>query len=121
MAHIDDLRQLFSELERQPQSRGYDLRLSFADLVIDALRERHWTQKELADQAGLRESQISSIVHAESNCTFDLAGRILFALGIKAEFGPSSFRDANAETPIGQGLLTQRMTHGKEEIQTITI
>jgi len=46
---------------------------------------RKLTQKQLAEMADLKESFITRIVHADSNCTFDVAGRILQALGVKAK------------------------------------
>lgn len=46
---------------------------------------RKLTQKQLAEMADMKESFITRIVHADSNCTFDVAGRILQALGVKAK------------------------------------
>jgi transcriptional regulator with XRE-family HTH domain len=74
------------EFEATPESRGYDLRLSLSTLVAKRLKAKGWTQKQLADATGMKESFITRIVHADSNCTFDVAGRILFALGVAAEF-----------------------------------
>ena len=48
------------------------------------LKNRGWTQKRLAEEVGKKEAQISRLVNADANCTFETASRILFALGIRA-------------------------------------
>jgi hypothetical protein len=82
---IQDLHKRLAEFEASPDSRGLDLRLSLADLIIRKLRAKRWTQKRLADEVGMLEPFITRVIHARQNCTFDVAGRILFALGISAE------------------------------------
>jgi transcriptional regulator with XRE-family HTH domain len=52
--------------------------------VINALKERGWTQHDLAVQADMKDSFISRVVNGSANCTLDTIGRIFFALGIKA-------------------------------------
>jgi len=73
-----------SKFYETPESVGYHFRLNLASIITDYLGDKDWTQKQLADAAGMKESQVSRIVHAESNCTFDTAGRVLFALGLRA-------------------------------------
>jgi len=85
MSSINRIRQLLDEFEGTPESRGYDLRLSLADLVLERLSELGWTQRRLAEEAGMRESFVSRVIHADSNWTCDVAGRILFALEVRAE------------------------------------
>ena len=85
MSSVSRLRQLLDEFEATPASRGYDLRLSLADIVLERLDELGWTQRRLAEEAGMRESFLSRVIHADSNWTCDVAGRLLFALGARAE------------------------------------
>jgi len=84
MANPKELLGLLDEFQNSADGAGYQLRLDLADLVIAGLREKGWTQKQLADAAGMKESFITRIVHASSNCTFDVVGRILYALNVKA-------------------------------------
>ena len=79
------LKRLSDFEEKDPKSRGLDLRLDLADMIIEQLNGRGWTQGELAMRTGMKEPQISRILTASANCTFDTAGRILFALGVKAK------------------------------------
>jgi hypothetical protein len=43
------------------------------------------TQRRVAEEAGVKELFITRLIHSAANCTFDTAGRILFALGVRAE------------------------------------
>lgn len=82
------IRDLLSDLdafERDPASAGYDLRLDLAEIILRHLDGKNWTQKKLAEAAGMKSPFITRITHAAQNCTFDVAGRLLFALGIKAK------------------------------------
>ena len=85
MASVKDLLDILNEFKNTPESRGIDLRLDFADIILKQLDEKGWTQKQLAEKIGKKESFISRIIHAESNCTFETVGCILFALDIKVE------------------------------------
>ncbi len=67
-----------------PQSVGMRFRLDLSKLICDALDAKGWTQRDLAREAGMKESFVSRVVNADSNCTFDVAGRLLFALGARA-------------------------------------
>jgi hypothetical protein len=87
-AAADVIRDLLGDLERfdqAPESRGHDLRLDLSEIILRHLSKKGWTQKRLAQEAGMKETMLTRIIHAASNCTFDTAGRILFALGIKAK------------------------------------
>src|SRR5215213_8417542 len=97
MATSADLMNALAEFESTPQSRGYDLRLSLSALVLKHLKAKGWTQKQLADAARMKESFVTRVIHADSNCTFDVAGRLLFALGVRAhleEVPPAKTFDA---------------------------
>lgn len=76
---VKELQKQLARFEQTPESYGLDLRLDLADIVLRGLRERGWTQKQLAQKVGMKESFVSRIIHANANCTFDVAGRILVA------------------------------------------
>src|ERR1700693_4419125 len=82
-APIPELLAGLEEFERSPASRGLDLRLDLAQIVLHRLSELGWTQRQLGEAAGTPEQVVTRIVHSSANCTFDTAGRILFALGTK--------------------------------------
>ena len=70
--------------KRSPEIYGLELRLNLAQIILRELRRRGWTQRDLAERSGLKESYISRVLHSDANCTFDSVGRILFSLGIRA-------------------------------------
>ena len=84
MANPKNLLMLLTEAEQQPSSAGLDLRLALSKLVLAALRRKGWSQKQLADAAGMKQSFVTRVVHADQNCTFEVAGRMLTALGVNA-------------------------------------
>ena len=85
-----DILRVLDEYKRKPESYGMKLRLNLAELVIQQLNSNGWSQRDLAQKAGLKEAYISRVLHSDTNCTFESAGRILFALGIKAALLPES-------------------------------
>jgi len=68
-----------------PESVGVELQLDLAQIVLAGVKRLGWTQDRLAKEADVSQGQINRILHGERNCTFDTAGRILFALGIRAK------------------------------------
>jgi len=108
MTKAKDLLHILAEFEESPESVGIDLRLDLADLVIRHLDGQGWTQKQLAQRTGMQESFISRIIHAESNCTFEVAGRIMHALGVRVQL---------RETLLGrQQFLDSVFTAGSDRI-----
>lgn len=85
MAKKRNVLAILESFKQKPESRGYGLRLDLAQIVGAAMEEKGWTQKQLAEAAGMKESFVTRIMHAHQNCTLDSVGRILFALGVGAE------------------------------------
>ena len=54
MSNPKELLGLLDEFQNSADGAGYQLRLDLADLVIAGLREKGWTQKQLADAAAVR-------------------------------------------------------------------
>lgn len=80
---VQDLHDILAQWDANPRSAGVKLRLDLSLLVIQRLNKNGWTHKQLAEKAGVTPWLISRIVLADANCTFETAGRILFALGVK--------------------------------------
>jgi ribosome-binding protein aMBF1 (putative translation factor) len=85
MSTTRDLLNDLDEFDNTPEGRGYDLRLDLSSIIVRQLAAKGWTQKKLADEVGVKESFITRLIHSSANCTFDTAGRVLFALGVRAE------------------------------------
>ena len=88
MASTQDILRVLDEYKRKPESYGMKLRLNLAELVIQQLKSNGWSQRDLAQETGLKEAYISRILHSDANCTFELAGKILFALEVKVALLP---------------------------------
>jgi transcriptional regulator with XRE-family HTH domain len=122
MANQKNLLATLTEAEAQPWSRGLDLRLALSKLILSRLRSKGWTQKRLAEAAGMKESFITRIVHGDQNCTLDVAGRLLFALGTKAtlvaeEDMSYSRQSSSISTSSAFKYLIVGTNHGKKEPQ----
>lgn len=85
MVTTKDLLKRLREFENSPEGYGYELRLQLATVIFRQLDKKGWTQKRLAEESGMKESFLSRVLHAESNCTLDVMGRLFFALGIKPQ------------------------------------
>ena len=109
MAGIRDLRNSLEKFERTPQARSLDLRLTLSTLILNGLDRRRWTQKRLAAEAGMRESFVSRLIHAQSNCEFDTVGRILHALGTQAALVEKPLKPARR---MGQ-TATSKQPHSR--------
>lgn len=117
MATTRELLDNLSHFERQPESAGFDLRWDLAEMILRELARKGWTQKQLADAAGMKESFITRIVHGASNCTFEVAGRILFALQVKAKLIEDEALEQASTAPARHHLtFLQESTNGDEEI-----
>jgi AraC-like DNA-binding protein len=86
MATMAQLHKTLADFQKTLDCRALDLRLSFADIVIDGLDRNNWGLAELSGLSGVAERTLSRIINADQNCTFYTAARILYALGIEVEF-----------------------------------
>jgi len=103
---VQDLRDMLEEFDRTPAGHGYELRMSLATLVLRRLDALGWTQRQLAEAAGMKEPFVSRVIHGDQNCTFDVAGRLLFALGIKARL--TELREASRHSSARPTAPTAR-------------
>ena len=109
MVSTQDILRVLDEYKRKPESYGMKLRLNLAELVIQQLNSNGWSQRDLAQETGLKEAYISRILHSDANCTFKSAGRILFALGIKVALLPES-EWASTGDPHGNEIHQEGIT-----------
>ena len=105
MKTIQELQNEFSAYSHTPEMAGYDLRLDLSYIIVTQLDAKGWSQKQLAEAAGVPEQTITRLVHSASNCGFELAGKILFALGVKAklELVPPATKVTKKKLAIKQG------------------
>lgn len=83
MNDTDALGKLFDEFSSSPDGVGFDLRLQLADLILEELRRKGWTQADLAEASGMKEAYISRVINADANCTFASVGKLVCALGCR--------------------------------------
>ena len=109
MTNIQDWRKVLEDFKKSPQSVGHDLRLDLADIIYRYLAQNGWTQNRLAEAAGMKPQRITKILHGDTNCTFDTAGRLLFALGTRGKL-----------VEIGQNFEPHRINHCSSTATSIT-
>jgi plasmid maintenance system antidote protein VapI len=107
------IRELLNDLEkfnRTPESVGYDLRLDLAELVLEELRAKKWSKADLARAAGMHPPFLTRIVNSDSNCTFEVAGRICHALGVRPKLmrAPETFAITQLDKQYGQAQIVSR-------------
>lgn len=114
---IDSILQSLDDFEKTPESVGFDLRLSLSDLILKHLHLNGWTQKQLADESGMKEPSISRILNSDTNCTLDTAGRLLHALGVWAHLEEGMAHEAVFAEPETLKFRLMDETHGEETFQ----
>ena len=83
MATVSDLHTILDEYKKTPDAVGLGLRLDLAQILLRQMNAVGWDNEQLADAAGMREFTVTAILHSDMNLTFETAGRLLHALGIK--------------------------------------
>lgn len=119
MTTVEEILEDLKQFEEDPESRGVQLRLNLAEIVIRSLRAKGWTQRQLADEAGMKESYVSRVLHSAANCTFDSAGKLLFALDVSASIMESSETQEVTTDDSSEGgtflvLMDQEFADGEE-------
>ena len=116
---VKELHRLREEYRRTSDSYGHELRLSFAEIVVDKLRELGWTQKALSQKLRVSEPQISRLLNGDHNWTSESAGRILFALGVRAHVKPASeIYEASSSYVLGSAtfIWTSQQSGGTQPV-----
>ena len=82
--HKTGLLERFAQYKQTAEYFAQQLRLDLSDLVLRGLRrEPQMTQRDLATKYGKGESFISRLINGDYNCSFGVAARVLFVLGIR--------------------------------------
>ena len=116
---IRSILQTVDEFEKTEASVGLELRLSLAELILRHLSSKNWTQRQLAEKTRLKESYISRVLHSNSNCTLDTAGKLLFALDVRARLRGFAIDTAGDGATSGVlNYLGQEYTHGQTSFKT---
>lgn len=103
-----------AEFNKTEEAAGMELRLSLSELILKNLKRKGWTQRELADAAQVKESLISRLVHADSNCTLDTAAKVLFALGVRVSLEETASTLGQSKASTGGIIrLARDGTHGQ--------
>lgn len=74
---------LLDALYRQENESWLDLSFAIAVKVLETLREKKLTQKELAEEMGLSPQYINKVVKGSENLTLETITRLEKALGVK--------------------------------------
>ena len=94
MSEIEELRNALAEFDTTAKGRAVELRVDLSRLIIRRLRALGWSQKRLAQEAGLKESYVSRLIHAHANCTLEVVSRVVNAMGLRAQLA-----EGRPETP----------------------
>lgn len=91
MSVFDDLGADVQAFRETPDSVGLDLRMDLAELVARHLHGTGLTQAQFGAQFGKKAPYINRIISGTQNCTLDLVGQIIFAMGLRAKLsaGPA--------------------------------
>ena len=60
------------------------LRSGLAYAMLVGLKDKGWTHQQLGEAVDLDPTIINLLTHNRVDCSFEMAGRILFALGVSA-------------------------------------
>lgn len=121
----EQAQQILHEHKEYPGSVGFRWRMSLSTIICQLLDEHEMTQAELARRAGMKDSFVSRIIHGDSNWTCDVAGRLLFALGIREgevdlAIRPKFTIDGTSSDVLASftdiNIKAENSTHGQKEI-----
>lgn len=86
MKNWDDFEAIVKSVDTPEELDDLEAGTSFAVKLIKLRQERGWTQAELAQRAGLKQSAIARIEGSDSVPRVDTAMRIAKALGMELDF-----------------------------------
>lgn len=85
---VDWLKQAQEDYSNSPDGYIHEFRLSFAEFVIDRLRELGWSQKDVCEKLSVSEPLLSRLLSGDHNWTSASAGKIFWALKSRARVRP---------------------------------
>jgi ribosome-binding protein aMBF1 (putative translation factor) len=99
---LGDFDRLLDDIEHEAVAEGPDavrdlralqLKYRLINQLIERRRSLHWSQKELAEQSGIAQSEISKIERGRKSPTIDTYSRLATAMELDDLLAPSARRD----------------------------
>lgn len=84
MSDIDTIHEALDEYKQTPESYGLELRLNLAEIVLAYLKRTGISRYQLASRAGMDSGRLNRVIQANANCTLDIVGRLVEAMGLKS-------------------------------------
>ena len=97
---LNDLRTDLKNFNATPDALAMELRLDLAGIIVARLKTLGWTQRDLAQATGLKESFISRIIHSNANCTLSTVATILAALDVRATLSQAASEPGAAKKSL---------------------
>jgi ribosome-binding protein aMBF1 (putative translation factor) len=97
-----DFAQLLDQIEAEAHEEGpvgeadlraLQIKYAMVHQILERRRELHWTQKQLAEKAGIGQAVISRIERGRLSPTIDTYARLATALGFTPNFQPGRWPD----------------------------
>jgi ribosome-binding protein aMBF1 (putative translation factor) len=109
---LGDFDRLLEDIENEAVAEGPDavrdlralqLKYRLINQLIERRRSLHWSQKDLAEQSGIAQSEISKIERGRKSPTIDTYSRLATAMELDDLLEPSARRDAGVRGQIREG------------------
>ena len=110
-----------AKFKDSPIGYGVHLRHDLSTLILDRLEYLGWTQRQLADAMGSPESFVSRLIHSDANCTFEVVGRVLHALGSRPRLIEHMSETEPESTNMVRIIRETSMNHYGEAISNTTL
>lgn len=122
---MNGIHEIVKELERfnkTEEGHALDLRLDLAEIILRGL-SKPGSHAKLAAAAKMKPSFLSRITHADANCTFDVASRIISAIGLRARLVAVNDEGNVVFAPYASiacpSYSTKNTTYGETKIQNV--
>jgi predicted transcriptional regulator len=79
----DQLSNLIRDYKSTPDTDKHEWLIDLAGILGEGMDELGWTQEKLSRESGVPEIRIYNLMNGTQDCTFGVATKLLFALGIK--------------------------------------
>ncbi len=86
---IDNIHNVLDEFALTADGYAVVLALDLAEIVIQGMRDRDWSETELAEVADIPVGLVSRIVHSNADVKLSVVGKLLHALGVRPRLEPA--------------------------------
>ena len=121
MTNATDFLDILSELEKTPESVGLGLRLDLSQIIHQHLADKKISQKKFATMCGMKPPLLARVMYSNANCTFDTAGRILYAMGVRGKLRVdrgAAISGSGKQEVVALHTAPIKEANGKEEISS---